>query len=259
MSKNKKEKRILIVLLAILCLGLIVGLTLGRYVGEWDQLFGLLISPSDSSEPLVPCYFRSNELLPATENASYTVNGMSTWFTVANGLDSSTVSQLDVKYTLTWYISEDGSAWTEYKTVSATMPANAYTVSTKYTVEPVTVGSTVHNYVKVIGSTSSFLQENIEAVYVFQYESATVSKTYADGVVTVRINTNDEPGSYTFAWADGITPDNSDPNGIFTTAAAGPSDKSVTLNSHTVYEFLFFVTGEVGIDPTQAVTVSKRI
>ena len=257
MEKTKKQKYIQIVLWVMLCLILLTDLTFSRYTGEWDHRFGLFISPSEQFDPTVPLYFRSNTMKPASENATYSVNGTSTWFTVANGQDSSTVSQDDIEYELTWYVSVDGDVWMEYQTQSATLPANEYTVA-KYTVEPITVDETVHNFVKVVCETTSFKQENIEALYSFTYEAEEIEVTCADGVITVEIDTNDVPGAYKFEWIEGITPDNSDPNGVFTTSENGPSDKVVTLNLQTHYKFVFFVTGDINGEPTDAVRITRQ-
>lgn len=245
MRENKRKKHIPIILFVILCLGLVVGLAFGKYAGEWKYGFGLLITPIEQNniDTTLRRYFRSNELLPASETAEYTVNGTSAWFTVANALDSSTVSEDTINYTLTWFVSADGVTWTEYNKENGTFPAKEYKVK-KYTVEPVTLDGTVYNYVKVCGKTSSFLQEDIEAVYTFQYSGYKVDTTYSSGVITIKIDTNDISGAFTFNWQDGIVPDNSDPTGTFADAAAGPEELSVTLHKNTAYEFLFFVTDE---------------
>ena len=257
MEKIKKQKYIQIVLWVMLCLVLLTDLTFSRYAGEWDHSFGLLVSPSDQYDLTVQLYFRSNTLKPESEEAAYPVNGTSTWFTVANGLDSSTVSQDDIEYELTWYASVDGVTWTEYKNQSATLPAGEYTVA-KHTVEPIIINETMHNFVKVVGATTSFKQENIEATYSFTYEAEDIELTYADGIITVSIDTNDVSGSYKFEWIEGITPDNSDPNGVFTAAVSGPSSKVVTLNLQTAYKFVFFITGDIDGEPTDAVVITRQ-
>lgn len=267
MKRNKRKTYLILsVLFIILCLGLTMGLTLGKYVGEWDHGFGLQISPveKDETDHTLRRYFRSNELLPVSEAASYAVNGTSAWFTVANALDSSTVSQDKVDYKLTWYVSIDGSNWTEYKTESGSFAANVYKVD-KYTVEPVTLSGVTNKFVKVHGKTTSFLQEDIEAIYSFSYSDHTVETDFADGVITVKLDTNDASGNYGFRWSAGIAPDNSDPTGIFANAVAGPSELNVTLNKNTAYEFLFFVTDSAlleqlhgGADVTTLVSVVKK-
>ena len=103
MKKIKAYRRVLTVFLVVLCSVLIIGFTLARYASEWDHLFGLLISPTEQIDHSLHRYFKSNELLPKSQSATYTVNGTSGWFTVSNALDSSTVSQDDIKYDLTWY------------------------------------------------------------------------------------------------------------------------------------------------------------
>ena len=256
-----------IVRFVILCISLTAGIVLGKYAGEWKQRFGLAISPvaQSDTDPALRRYFRSNELLPATEGAAYTINGTSGWFSVSNALDSNTVSEDTVSYTLTWYISTDGSTWTEYKKESGSFAKNQYKVN-KYTVSPVTQNGTIYNMVKVCGKTSSFLQEDIEAVYTFQYADYTTNTTYANGVITINITTKDTGGSFQFCWPAGIVPDNSDPSGIFKTALAGPSELTATLNTNTNYQFLFFVTDAALLEQlnnapdtaAQTVTMTKK-
>ena len=249
------NKRILLVLFVILCLGLAVSFALGKYTEQWEHGFGLLISPveQDETDTTLRRYFRSNELLPASEGKTYTVNGTSGWFTVANALDASTVSEDTVNYTLTWYISADGSTWTEHKKENGSFGSGEYHKA-KYTVEPITLNATVYNHVKVCGETSSFLQEDIEAVYTLVYANYTVDMTCADGAITVKIDTNDVSGDFKFTWPEGIVPDNSDPNKIFTNALTGPSKLTATLNRNTAYEFLFFVTDDTLLDGSSDVT-----
>lgn len=190
------------------------------------------------------CYFRSNSLKPVSENAVYTVDGADTWFTVANGLDSTMVSQGQVNYTLTYDISTDGVTWQAYDSKTGSLPANTYTVQ-KYAVAPVTADGTTYPWIKVTASTTSFQQEDICAVFCFVSTGYAVNRTYESGVIKLTVNTNSQSGSFTFAWAEGITPDNSDPSGTFATAAIGPGALTASLDKHTVYDYLFFVT-----DPT---------
>ena len=262
MINGKRKKRLIIIALLVLCSCLVVCFTFAKYAGEWDLGFGLLLSPTDKTDTTAERrYFRSNELLPASKGAEYTVNGTSTWFTVSNSLDSNTMSEARVDYTLTWYVSDDGTQWTEHKKESASFVANQYKVE-KYTVAPVTSGDVVYNHVKVVGKATSFTHESIEATYNFVYADYTVSTTYADGIVKVTLHTNDVTDGYKFTWVAGITPDNSDPNTIFASAATGPSEMAgVTLKGHTVYEFLFFVTdaGQLGgTAPENAVSVTRN-
>ena len=265
--KSNKNKYVLLFLAIILSVGLLGGMTLARYAGEWSHSFGLSIFPVDKTNHNLRRYFRSNELVPVSENAAYTVNGTSTWFTVANALDSEMVSEEDIKYTLTWFVSEDGITWTEYNKnkVNDKFGADEYQVK-KFSVSPVEVGRNVCNYIKVHGTTSSFLQEDIEAVYTFNYSSYSADTMFADGVITINIDTNDVSGEFNFSWQEGITPDNSDPTGFFKNAIAGPSNSTVTLNKNTAYQFMFFVTdaelleqlNNTPSDAGQIVTMTKE-
>ena len=263
MRTNKRKKYIPIVLFVILTVGLVAGLTFGKYAGEWKNPFGLLISPvgNNNVDTTLRRYFRSNELFPESESDVYAINGTSGWFTVANALDTNTVSQDTVNYTVTWYVLDGTDTWTEYKKQNGSVAADVYRVD-KYEVAPVTINGIVYDNIKVVAKTSSFLQEDIEAVYSFSYSDYQVITTYSNGVFTVTVDTNDMPGNYLFTWPAGIVPDNSDPNRIFTSALLGPSSLTARLNANTEYEFLFFVADstlfEEPFDVTNVIGVSKK-
>ncbi len=263
MRTNKRKKYIPIVLFVILAVGLVAGLTFGKYAGEWKNPFGLLISPvgNNNVDTTLRRYFRSNELFPESESDVYAINGTSGWFTVANALDTNTVSQDTVNYTVTWYVLDGTDTWTEYKKQNGSFAADVYRVD-KYEVAPVTINGIVYDNIKVVAKTSSFLQEDIEAVYSFSYSDYQVITTHSNGVFTVIVDTNDMPGNYLFTWPAGIVPDNSDPNRIFTSALLGPSSLTARLNANTEYEFLFFVADstlfEEPFDVTNVIGVSKK-
>ena len=263
MRTNRRKKYIPIVLFVILAVGLVAGITFGKYAGEWKNVFGLLISPISNNETdtTLRRYFRSNELFPASQSDVYAINGTSGWFTVANGLDTNTVSQDTVNYTVTWYALDGTDSWFEYKKQNGSFAANTYRVD-KYEVSPVTIDGIVYDNIKVVAKTSSFLQENIEATYSFSYSDYQVTTTYSNGIFTVIVDTNDMSGNYLFTWPDGIVADNSDPNRIFTNALLGPSSLTAWLNADTEYEFLFFVTDstlfEEPFEVTNVIGVSKK-
>lgn len=209
-------------------------------------------------------YFLSNEL--SSSSPSYIVNGTTAWFTVANALNSTTYANAPVVYTLSWSVSEDGMAWTSYKTESdVLLPGNGRVVE-KYGFGPIEENGTVYNWVKVQAFTASFTQDDIEAVYQFDYNDHDVEVSYDGGVITVTLNTNNFDGDFEFSWLKGITPDNSDPTGLFKDAAVGPADITVKLKKNTEYEFLFFVTDSELIQALkdgsshaeEAVTVKKK-
>ena len=257
-SLIKQKKWVILALLLLLCTVLVVGLTLGRYTVEWKQGFGLVITPVEQeADPLLRKYFRSNEL--TAQGPSYEVNAYSTWFSVANALDSATYSQINVAYELRWFVSANGADWTPYRTESHSLAAGSYQVQ-RHTVAPISVDGAVYNWVKVEASTSSFLQEDISATYHFSYTYYSSQVTYAAGVIYLTLDTNNVGGQYVFSWAAGITPDNSDPTAIFAQAPMGPSTLTQTLDSGTTYEHMFFVTDasvlqQLEADPSAAATL----
>ena len=185
-------------------------------------------------------YFRSNILKESEQNVTYTVYGKTAWLTIANGLDSKTYAASEVEYTISLYIQKDGE-WVLYDKKAKIFAADEYCVE-RFTITPITSDGTVYDSVKVVAQNLTGLEETIEAVLTFTYESMQVSYKYENGVIYVTVLTNDDSGEYTATITAGITPDNSDPNKIFTNANVGPSTVDIKLKGHTEYEFCFFVT-----------------
>ena len=199
-------------------------------------------------------YFRSNLLKPASENATYALNGDETWFTVSNALDSKIYSYAEMQYSIATYVQKSGTEWTLHKTELASFSAGSYQVR-QFSVTPVTDGETVYDSVKIVATCLSGQLESIEAVINFTYGPIEVEHTYESGRILLCVTTRADAGEATFTWNAGLTADNSDPNLIFTDVQNGTTTLQADLNARTRYEFRFFVTddtllGQLEADPT---------
>ncbi|MBR7100778.1 MAG: BspA family leucine-rich repeat surface protein [Clostridia bacterium] len=190
-------------------------------------------------------YFVSNILKEQYSGASYTVSGSETYFTVSNGLDSSTYSIEDIKYRVELYVDKDadGVFETLISTVNYTLEGGQRSVQ-RTDITPLTDGYGVtHHRIKAVATKLTGDIEILEAEFNLSSVSHNVAYSYSDGILYVTLNTNDQSGVFRFEWVNGIGPDNSDPNLIFTDAVAGPSslETPVSLNQNTKYDFIFFV------------------
>ena len=186
-------------------------------------------------------FFRSNLLRPEGMGQTYTVNGTSAWFTLANGLDSLTVSKEKISYSVSYFI-DRGGVWEEVpeKAESKIVAGGLYSVI-PHTVAPITVSGETFDRIKVV-ATAVGVDKPLEAVFEFDYSPMTISYTLVDNVICMKVYTADLEGSFAFTWKNGILPDASDPNGIL--QAADPAAKKLIapLNAYTVYEFCFVIS-----------------
>ena len=187
--------------------------------------------------------FYSNILKESGALASYSVSGSSTFFTVANGIDSESYAGEDIKYKVELYIDTDadGVFETLHTTKNYTLTGGQYSVQ-RTDITPLTGGGGVtYHVIKAVATRLTGDLVTLEAVFTLSSVSHSVSYVYDSGILYLTVNTNDEDGEYEFNWVSGIGPDNSDPNLIFTEAAAGPSSLNAYLNKNTEYDFIFFV------------------
>lgn len=238
MKSNKKRTILISVLAALTCVGILIGVILAKYTVAWDKEFGLRLVPTGDTN--VNAYFRSNILKESEQNATYTVYGKKGWLTIANGLDSKTFAKDDIEYNVAYYI-QNGEEWVQYTSDKYTFEGGKYDIE-EFELKPISKDGATYNVVKVVATNLSGVGEVLEAVITFEYEKQEIGYRYENGVIYVTVVTNDNGGKYEVDIKAGITPDNSDPNKIFTKAEAGPTTCEVSLNKHTEYEFCFFVT-----------------
>lgn len=201
---------------------------------------------TDKSQTL---FFRSNLLRPIGEGQTYAVNGTSAWFTVANGLDSSTVSKDTVSYTVSYYIDRDG-AWELAQTETGTLSGGVFQKKT-HTVALITVEGETFDHVRVV-ATAVGADRALEAEFDFDASPIEVSYALEENVVRMTVFTKDQSGSFTFGWKNGVLPDASDPNGILQAADPSVYTLDATLNAYTVYEFCFMISDASLFDQVKA-------
>lgn len=195
-------------------------------------------------------YFRSNLLLESAMGASYTINGVGSWFSIANALDSLTYSKIPVRYQLSYQIFKDG-AWVTVSNENRTMAANEY-ISSTYSVTPITVDGVTYDDVKVIAQCLTGLTPpRLEAVFHFNYTPMSVSYVYEGaGAIHMIVDTNDMAGNVTFTWAGGVNSDDADANNILQTAVSGVSKHN--LMAHTKYDFYFMIADLALLEAVEA-------
>lgn len=235
------KKKIIILISVLLAASLLfaIGFTAAKYV---DEIMSGIINFRTAKY-----YFRSDVLVEDDEPAAIEVRGANATVTLANAANTDKISDVDIKYDLKYYIYKDDGwvnveSMNEEKTlgkgVFTTQPADVY---------PIEYEGEVYSKVKIEASSSYPYKKTLRAIFNFTYTAHSLVYSYDAeiGVVSLRVVTNDEGGVYEFSWPENIFPDNADPNGIFTSAVAGPSTMEATLSPYTNYVFYFFVNHDV--------------
>ncbi len=227
------KKKLLIAILLLLAVTLTVTVS-AKYIAEQQRSLELSAGAF---------YFRSNVLTDEEPATQLTVRGRSTELLLANGADSRTFSDRDIAYTVTYAVQIEG-AWTTVasETVTGSLPKGALQTAT-LTVTPLTVDGVLYNTVQVTAKSTSPQAKTLQAELTFVYSGYTLAYEYDRevGVITMIVTTNDDSGSFTVAWENGLLPDNADPNGLLTAGGEGYDSLELTLNAHTVYRLNFFV------------------
>ncbi len=187
-------------------------------------------------------YFDSNMLKEGDTPPTYTVIGSSTFLTVANALDSSVYSKDDLTYALQYFVEVEGE-WSAVSTESFVIFGGAYRTM-EHTVAPIVKDGVTYSKIKVTATATSGGAANtaLSAIFEFDYAPHSETLSYADGVITLRVNTKSDSGNFKFTWESGVITDASDPNLIFTSIDPALGTHTAALNAYTTYEFLFFVT-----------------
>ena len=239
---KSKAKRLICILAAVLIiLSAATAFVLAKYSISWHHEFGLIIRPADYV-PTGDAFMTSSFL---TEGGStYSIKGVTTYFTISNGYGSldGEFSSDDLSYTLSYYIDTDGDG--TYETLASsesdTIPGGAHRSSQKY-ISPITYDDKVYSSMKIVATSDD---TTLFAIFNLGTPEIVSEYSYADGVIFLSVRLNYYTG-VKFTWADGIAPDNSDPNFIFTYANASDKTLSVEegqLTPYMDYTFCFFVT-----------------
>lgn len=239
-----------VILLAALLLTL-GGLTVSKYVKELRE------------DPVVfsaaTFYFQSNVMTEEAEPTPLAVNGRQGTVTLTNGMDNETFSNVDVTYTLSYYVQID-SAWVEvilldgvWTAADGTTPKTELTLtgnafdSHPVDISPIDYNGTTYDDVKVVATSTGPYTKTLCVRMQFSYSGYTLKYAYDNevGMVTLSVSTNDDEGEFVISWQEHLLPDNADPNGILTAGLAGPDSVTATLEAHTTYNLLFFVDSTV--------------
>lgn len=244
-----KIKRLKLGILILLCTVLLfASATLAKYVVE------LSIDDSITAERF---YFRSNVLVQNSDMSQLTpitVYGKTTTLTLSNGAGALTFSDSDVIWELQYYVDTgDG-----FIPVLATPEQHTLARGLTMSVETLTVGPVIYDgdeYRDVIVEAKSVspYQKTMRTRLQFDYQEYDIAYSYLSsmGVLTATVTTNADAGNYTFRWLYPLVPDNADPNGILTDAAAPAEDNAegnslvASLDSYTTYKLHFFISPEM--------------
>ena len=232
-----KKSYLITILSALACVLLTAAtVSLAKYVNSLD---------SSDSPVTAPTFFFNSNVLSGSHSVDTapvkTVNGKSTEVTLTNGAGSDEFSSLKIDYTVKYSVYTD-SGWREAKVENYSFDVGGYHEKT-LTVKPTLYGGITYDKVLVEATSSAPYVKTLVGVFEFEYSGYAWSADYADGVITLRVHTNYDSGSFAFAWTDGITPDNSDPNLIFSGVTSSMRSLTASLKEKTSYEFKFFVTG----------------
>ena len=235
------KKKLIILLSVLLSAALLfaIGFTAAKYVDE--------IKTGIINFRTVKFYFRSDVLVEEEEPDTIEVHGASASFNLSNAANTGKISDVDIKYGLKYYIYKD-DAWFNVESMNEekTLAKGNFVVESAE-VSPIEYEGTVYSKVKVEAKSTEPYEKTLRAIFNFNYtpHSLSYSYDYWIGVITLRIVTNDEGGTYEISWSENVLPDNADPNGVLTSAVAGPSSVEATLKPHSNYVFNFFVHHDV--------------
>ena len=235
-------KKKIIILISVLLAALLlfaIGFTAAKYVDE--------IKSGIINFKTVKYYFRSDVLVEDEEPETIEVRGAKATVTLANALNKDKVSDIDIKYDLKYYVyKDDGWFNVESMNEEKTLEKGSFKTVTS-DVYPIEYKGVVYSKVKIEASSTEPYTKTLRGIFNFTYtpHSIAYSYDYWIGVISVRIVTNDEGGIYEISWSENIVPDNADPNGILTSAVAGPSSVQANLLPNSNYVFNFIVHHDV--------------
>ena len=251
-------RKILIYILVISAVvTLISGAVVAKFISSIDPETGTLSTPV--------FFFRSNVLKEGSvdEAVCHTVKGKSTDVVLTNGAGSDEYANVEISYKVSFSV-RTNNGWVKAQEDEYYFQDSSYQKRT-VTVEPITYNSVIYDTVMVEAVSSAPYQKTLCAIFIFEYDGYDSGVSYDNGVITLTVATNFDSGSFRFGWADGITPDNSDPNLILTGVTSSMRSITATLEEKTVYELKFFVTdaallsaldgGEIA--PADVITVSR--
>ena len=226
----------------------LTGVTLAKYVTE--------LVVDDAKLTMRNFYFRSPVLKESEDFTALTpieVHGTSTTFSISNGANAIAFSDMDIAYTLQYYVLIEGE-WvaTLASPQSFELKKESALTTQTHTLTPISYEGMVYNDIIVEATATTPYAKTLCARIQFEYQPHKISYQYYQefGAIELQVSTNADAGEYYLNWFYPLIPDNADPNGILTNALAAPNDQtglSLTMNlqAHTTYRLYFFIAAEM--------------
>ena len=239
----KKRYIIIATILAVLLVGTGIGITYAKYVEELVNVDGRITNPK--------VYFYSDILKESQtsildEGAEppemIEVFGDRATVRLYNSASSELVSNVDVDYTLTYYVEIDG-VWMQQNQTTGKLKASEGMHYHEIVVAP--IGEYDDVIVEVV--TASPYSRILSARLQFVEMPYSVSFGYDRdmGVIKMTVATNSDSGTFRIGWVEGVLPDNADPNGILTSGEVGADSVDAELEPFTTYDLYFFISADV--------------
>ena len=227
--KTLKTRRLLWLLLAAVILLSATSVVLAKYISSLDGNTGTFTAAT--------YFFRSNVMTEESDPTPIAVSGSMTTMNLANGAGAEEYSDVDITYTLKYYVYKD-AAWVLAVTeADQTLAKGQFSVRT-LTVTPIELDGVTYTDVTVEAVSTAPFEKTLRARV--QFTPTTHARDGA--VIYVTVATGEDGGSYTLSWLAGISPDSADENLILNEAGVGPDSVTPTLSTYTTYQFKFFVT-----------------
>lgn len=219
-------------------MALVIALTtttavLAKYIAELGDNSATFEAPT--------YFFRSNVMTEEADPAPITVNGDSATVTLSNGAGADEFSDVDIVYTLRYYIYKNGVKTAVSTEADLTLTKNAFSTRT-ITLTPLVVDGVTYTDIMLEATATAPYSKTLRARVQFASAPYALSYARAGAVISVTVATNDDLGAFTLSWVAGISPDSADENLILNDAGVGLNSKTATLQASTAYQFKFFVT-----------------
>ena len=222
-------------ILILLMLTGVVGAVSARYISS--------LQGQDSTFTAPIFYFRSNAMTEESDPTPIVVKGNQTSVVLANGTGAEQYSNVDIFYTLRYYIEKDGN-WLLVNTVEGQKLEKDLFSFSNLILEPIEYESETYKTIKVEAESVAPFTKTLRACVTFQTMSFTVEYTYDDFIITANLQTNVSSGMFDLSWVAGISPDSGDENGVLNTAPIGPASIHPALEANHTYLLKFYVTDE---------------
>lgn len=206
---------------------------LAKYITSLDGNEGSIQAPT--------YFFRSNVMTEESDPTPIAINGSMTTMNLSNGAGVEEFSNVDITYTLKYYVYKD-AAWVLAATeADQTLAKDQLSVRT-LTLTPITLDGVTYTDVKLEAISTLPFEKTLRARVQFTPTPHAVTYARDGAVIYVTVATGESSGIYTLSWLAGISPDSADENLILNEAGTGPDSVTPTLSTYTTYQFKFFVT-----------------